>query len=333
MFSVFLMCVRNHHDGKSAAQPFIMESPRVSIIIPAYNAAATLRRCVESVLAQTHANKEIIVVDDGSTDASGQIADELAARHGCVSVVHQENRGLAEARRSGIAAATGDYVTHVDSDDTLPPRSVEMLLRRLTENHLDLAYGIFERITPRGHTIFRHNVTGILSGEDFLRHIFDLDCHCASWGCISRRELWQRDVWPPSGTRFPSEDVLINMRLASHARSVGIYNDVVYNYYWYPSSLSLGGSLLTMDRWKGFFEEVRRLLAQTDLADELEDGVRRMEVMNMTFATPLIDVRHSWYQQVRGYSMRGQPIKVRLLHCLLRWPRLLRWLVAHKPIV
>ena len=96
-------------------------SSLVSVIIPAYNASPFLSRSVASALSQTYENIEVVIVDDGSTDDTGAIADGLAAQDSRVKVVHQENRGLAEARRSGIKAATADYLIHLDADDDIDP--------------------------------------------------------------------------------------------------------------------------------------------------------------------------------------------------------------------
>ena len=94
--------------------------PLLSVIVPAYNVECYLGACLSSVVEQSHKNLEIIIVDDGSSDSTGRIADEIAAEDVRVRVIHKENAGLGAARNSGLAAATGDYVTFVDSDDEVP---------------------------------------------------------------------------------------------------------------------------------------------------------------------------------------------------------------------
>lgn len=93
---------------------------RFSVIVPVYNVEAYLKTCVDSVIAQTYSDYELILVDDGSTDHSGALCDRLAAKTGC-HVVHQENGGLGAARNTGIATARGDYLVFLDSDDFLSP--------------------------------------------------------------------------------------------------------------------------------------------------------------------------------------------------------------------
>ena len=110
----------------------------ISVIIPVYNAEATLAVCLDSVLSQTLREFECILVDDGSTDGSGSICDELAETDPRFKVIHQENSGVSAARNKGIEAASGDFVAFVDSDDFLEPRYLEALVNRMEESGSDL---------------------------------------------------------------------------------------------------------------------------------------------------------------------------------------------------
>lgn len=98
---------------------------KISVVIPVYNSAQTLERCVRSVAEQEGAELEIILVDDGSRDASPQLCEQLSRRHAGIVVVHKDNGGLSDARNQGIARATGDYLTFVDSDDYLAPSTYQ----------------------------------------------------------------------------------------------------------------------------------------------------------------------------------------------------------------
>ena len=101
----------------------------VSVIVPVYNIEPYLRKCLDSVLGQTYRNLEILVIDDGSTDASGTICDEYKSSDSRIRVLHQINKGLSEARNSGIDIATGDYILFVDGDDWIESNTVECLLQ------------------------------------------------------------------------------------------------------------------------------------------------------------------------------------------------------------
>lgn len=109
-------------------------SLKVSLIVPIYNVEKYLQQCIDSVLCQTHENLEIILVDDGSPDASGKIADENASKDSRVKVVHKENGGVSSARNAGIEVATGEYICFADGDDWLEPNYVEYLLSLVSEN-------------------------------------------------------------------------------------------------------------------------------------------------------------------------------------------------------
>lgn len=113
-------------------------SPLVSIIIPAFNAGQYLRECVMSVLAQTHHNLEAIIVDDGSTDSTSNIAESLAALDKRVKVIHRQNGGLSAARNTGIENAGGEYIGFVDADDAIHPRFIETALHEMGRTGADI---------------------------------------------------------------------------------------------------------------------------------------------------------------------------------------------------
>lgn len=107
--------------------------PYISVIVPVYNAEKTIERCVSSIVRQRFADMEILLIDDGSQDASGAICDKLAEKDGRVRVVHKENQGVSAARNSGMGFASGKYILFVDSDDYLPEFYVEELVKAQEE--------------------------------------------------------------------------------------------------------------------------------------------------------------------------------------------------------
>ena len=112
-------------------------SPKISVIIPVYNTGVHLRKCLDSIVNQTYRNLEIILIDDGSTDASGTVCDEYAAKDNRVTVIHQPNGGVSKARNAGIDIATGDYYNFPDSDDYLEHDSYEYLLKLMDKHQCD----------------------------------------------------------------------------------------------------------------------------------------------------------------------------------------------------
>jgi glycosyltransferase involved in cell wall biosynthesis len=115
------------------------ENPLVSIIVPVYNVEKYIKQCLDSISAQTYQNIEIIVVDDGTPDDSGKIADECAGKDDRVKVIHQENGGISRARNAGYDMATGEYIVFVDSDDAIAPDYVEYMLGLIENTGTDIA--------------------------------------------------------------------------------------------------------------------------------------------------------------------------------------------------
>src|SRR3954452_19033796 len=117
----------------------------LSVVVPAYDVAAYLPACLDSVLAQSETlgrtGLEVVVVDDGSPDESGELAESYAARDPRVRVVHTDNRGLGAARNEGLRHVTGDLLMFADSDDMVPPGSYAVLLRQLTRTGADFVVG------------------------------------------------------------------------------------------------------------------------------------------------------------------------------------------------
>ncbi|MDD6812335.1 MAG: glycosyltransferase family 2 protein [Lachnospiraceae bacterium] len=115
------------------------ELPLISIIIPVYNVEKYLTRCLESVVAQTYSNLEIILVDDGSTDNSGKVCDKYQEIDSRIKVVHKKNGGVSDARNEGIDEACGEYIAFVDSDDWVTRNYIENMYAILVKNSCDIA--------------------------------------------------------------------------------------------------------------------------------------------------------------------------------------------------
>lgn len=116
-----------------------MKGSLISIIVPVYNVEQLLERCVESICSQTYENIEIILVDDGSTDKSGELCDEYAKKDSRIKVIHKTNGGLSDARNAGLEIAMGDYVSFIDSDDWIEKEFHEKLYNALMRYNCDIA--------------------------------------------------------------------------------------------------------------------------------------------------------------------------------------------------
>ncbi len=117
-----------------------IQNSLISIIVPVYNVEKYLRECLDSILAQTHKNFELVLVDDGSKDSSGDICEEYAAKDSRIVLIHQENRGLSGARNTGLAASKGEYIIFIDSDDTITVDYLEKKYIAIKETNADFVF-------------------------------------------------------------------------------------------------------------------------------------------------------------------------------------------------
>lgn len=135
----------------------------VSIIIPAFNAAATISHTLDSVFSQSYGDLEIIVIDDGSTDGT---LDILAPHKDKIKIVSITNKGVSSARNLGFANAKGDYIQYLDADDLLKPNKINTQLNALNDNNADVAYGDWEKFTEKHHQIIiQENIERKVDGD------------------------------------------------------------------------------------------------------------------------------------------------------------------------
>ena len=140
-----------------------MSDPLISVIVPVYKTEAYLDRCVSSIRNQTYKNLEIILVDDGSPDRSGEICEGFAREDSRIRVVHKENGGLSSARNAGIDVMTGEYAAFVDSDDDIALDMIETLYGLCVTHGAQIACGGVEKVNDQGHVgYFNENVTDFL---------------------------------------------------------------------------------------------------------------------------------------------------------------------------
>lgn len=211
---------------------------KISIIVPVYNVEALLPKCLDSICAQTYRDLEIIVVDDGATDSSGQICDEYARRDPRIRVIHQANAGLAGARNAGLDIAQGAYIGFVDSDDHIAPEMYETLLACLECHGADIA------VCGR----YLQTESGTLSPMGELPEPLAFDSHeavrrllltdgmdAAAWDKLYRRELFEGVRYP---LKYVSEDIPVTYRLLCRAKRIAHCGKPLYYYLLRAGSLS-----------------------------------------------------------------------------------------------
>lgn len=213
--------------------------PLVSVIVPAYNAQLVLARCLDSILAQTESRLEVIVVDDGSTDATAEVLARYAAQDGRVRAVYAENAGVSAARNRAIALARGEYIAFADSDDWLEPDALAFLIELIEETGADIAMGQF--VTEPG-AVGEAVSRQLLTGDEFLMKVFRVRQqrpYYYIWDKLYRRACVPRDCFPV-GLRM-GEDVEAIVRIGMEAQHVAVTPKVVYHYYQNPQGVCLSG--------------------------------------------------------------------------------------------
>ena len=214
-----------------------MSNPLLSVIVPIYNVAPYLPRCLDSIIQQTYPHLEIILVDDGSTDACPQICDEYAAKDKRIHVIHQKNKGLPGARNSGIEQMHGEFFTFVDSDDWIDKTCYEQLMQCQQQTQADIvrcsfymAYDTHKKSSP----IVENVPQGFLSPAKRLFHLLQQQDSFV-WNKLYRRS-WVAD------TRFDPcytlcEDLFFISQLAKKGGNFAQVNKPLYFYYQRPTSV------------------------------------------------------------------------------------------------
>ena len=222
-----------------------MSEEKISVIVPVYNLAPWLGRCVESILAQTCENLEVILVDDGSGDDSLAIAREFARQDCRVKVIHQENAGVTAARLRGVEEATGDWIGFVDGDDELEPQMYARLLENAHSYGADISHCGYQRIDSEGNVAYHYN-TGTFRCQDHLTALRELlEERLVEPGLCSK--LYKRELFRGLREKMDfsirnNEDMLMNYYLFSGAEKA-VYEDICPYHYLFRENSAARGKL------------------------------------------------------------------------------------------
>jgi CDP-glycerol glycerophosphotransferase len=201
--------------------------PRISVVVPIYNVEGYLAECLDSVCAQTVEDLEVVLVDDGSTDGSADVARSYVDRDDRFRLVSQANGGLSKARNTGIDHTEGEYLAFLDSDDVLPPNAYELLLGALQESGSDFASGNVHRLHGWG-TVQSPFLARAFARTRLKTHVSRDRALLADR--VAWNKLWRRSFW--GDRRFPEgvvhEDIPVILPAHFQARSVDVLADTVY---------------------------------------------------------------------------------------------------------
>lgn len=211
--------------------PSGQQTELISVIIPAYNIAPYLARGVDSVLNQTYRNLEIILVDDGSTDGSGQICDRLAGKDNRVIAVHKKNGGPAEARNAGMEIAKGNFIGFVDGDDWIDTDMYERMLGAMLMHQADMAICRYRRIYKDRVEDASVDRLIIWEGQEALQYYVEereeYDIQNAAWNKLYRRQILE-ELRFPSGKWY--EDIMFSCKALGSACRCVYLDSACYNY-------------------------------------------------------------------------------------------------------
>lgn len=222
--------------------------PLISFIVPVYNVEKYLKRCIYSLINQSNDNIEIILIDDGSTDSCGEICDIFARDDSRIVVIHQENRGLGNARNSGIKKAKGKYISFIDSDDSIKIDFTEITTKIIEENNADLIEFKFKEINENNKDKIKK-----LKLKSGIYDKFDINSYLLENYILDSGErignsvcthLYKRDIISKNNILFYSErdiyteDYIFNLIYLKYTSKIVVIDDPLYNYNYNPQSLT-----------------------------------------------------------------------------------------------
>ncbi|MGM9660437.1 MAG: glycosyltransferase family 2 protein [Faecousia sp.] len=275
---------------------------RISVIVPAYNLASCLGGSLDSLLAQTYPDLEIVVVDDGSTDDTGRIIREYSGKFPNIKAIFKENGGVTSARLRGVAEATGDWIGFMDGDDYVEPQMYARLLENAHASGADISHCGHQICFSDGRVEYVHRSEKIRQ-QDHRTGLWELldnrEVSLSLCTKLYRRELFAGLAdWMPTDIRY-NEDLLMNYYLFDHAKSAVFEGVCPYHYLLRKDSASCRGISQAY-----IFDpiRVRRLLLER-CAPEMREDVQQALLRNLLFNYAQLDV-HPQRKQYGQYRQR-----------------------------
>ena len=241
---------------------------KVSIVLPVYNAYATIRHMLESIMVQTMAEFEVLMIDDGSTDQSGEILDEYAAMDTRFKVYHKRNEGVAMARQLGVDNAKGEYCIHADADDWVEPTMLGELYAKAKKENVDVVIADYFVSSKQGESICKQQPSDNTPGQ-MLQDMFANKLFGSLWHKLIRTDLYRK-----YNARFfkginHCEDLLVWVQLLQHSEiRVAYLPKAYYHYVVNETSITRHFTRQTYEMRLQFLEKLKKLL-QVLNADEI----------------------------------------------------------------
>lgn len=257
-----------------------MEEHKISVIVPVYNVEKYLIECLDSIIKQTYANLEIILIDDGSPDGCGSICDAYKLKDSRIIVIHKENEGLGYARNCGLDIATGDYITFVDSDDYIMPTMIETLYNGLIDNQVNECKMGFQRV-KNDHSVCAETryEQEIFPGEkartEYAPRLIGSvpDKHDSIEMCVCGA-IFVGDIIRKNHLRFPSEreliseDLIFHLEYLQYAKGACVIENTDYKYRVNDLSLSKSYKINRKEMSIAFYEELIKRIKSYGYGEE-----------------------------------------------------------------
>ena len=289
---------------------------KVSLIVPVFNVSSYLPRLMETVLSQTYREIEIILIDDGSSDSSGEICDKYQLQDDRIKTFHTPNKSAADARNTGIDVSTGDYIVFADGDDYLANDYVEYLLRLCTENNADMSCCAWS--TDFNGSIkkcsYRKNEQGLyLGNHEAMRALLTTRLMSSSvWGKMFKRKLFD-GIRFPEGSNYYEDEATI-YRLVAKADSVAVGDESKYFYVMRNESLTHRSFddnnlkiIKVFEERCSFIEEnypELTLFARSDVLMVVNHCVIKLSSEKL-YDHPAINGLKSYYKRYEKYFLKG----------------------------
>lgn len=244
-------------------------TPKVSIIVPVYNAEKSIGRCIDSILNQEYTDFELLLMDDGSKDASGAICDEYAAKDTRVKVIHKANSGVSDTRNQALDLARGTYLQFLDADDWITPNATRLLVEAAEQHHCDMVIADFyrvvgERVSHKGAI----EEEGILTKEAFATQMMENPAdfyYGVLWNKLFRREIVEKYKLRMDSAISWCEDFMFNLEYIRHCEVFYALQVPIYYYVKTKGSLASQGmsisktikmKLMVFEYYNDFYKQV-----------------------------------------------------------------------------
>jgi len=271
----------------------------VSIIVPVYNVELYLHQCIHSILNQTYPHFELILVDDGSKDNSGNLCDEFAKVDPRIHTVHKTNGGLSSARNAGLEISTGSFIAYVDSDDWLEPRFLEVLVNAAYDTRADIVVCGYYQANEKGDkkrmptsvSFVQKTYTGQQVAKQFLLPLFGGSSDPSEVQGFETPSVWKRlyrtstvqECRFQSEREYLAEDLLYSLDVFSRSGRVTVCGYYGYNYRYNPQSLDRGFRPNRWELYKNLIQYLQRRIPQ-DCPEEYGNRLYRRYAESVVFS-------------------------------------------------